>query len=93
MTDRDKVRLMMGDTIVGSIVFTDTEIDFFIAETTSLTLAAAMGLEAWMARYATNPSSEKIGDYSYSIGAGVYKKIKVCFPCGRCYRMRDVLGN
>lgn len=66
MTDKQKVRLMIGDTIAGSEVFTDTEIDFFITETSSLNLAAAMALEAWMAKYTTNPNSEHIGDYSYT---------------------------
>ncbi|MBU2249329.1 MAG: hypothetical protein KKD77_21455 [Gammaproteobacteria bacterium] len=61
-----KIRLRIGDTDMTDPVFTDAEITYFYTETGDLDLAAAMGCEAWAAKYAVNAKQEKIGDYSYS---------------------------
>ena len=62
-----KVRLIIGDTDITDAAFTDEEITYFLTENGSnINLAAADTLEAWVAKYATAPDSEKIGDYSYS---------------------------
>ena len=66
MTDIEKVRLKIGDTILP-YVFSDPEITFFLTDNSgNLNLAAADALEAWMAKYAMAPDSEKIGDYAYT---------------------------
>ena len=69
-TDVGKVRLIIGDTDVTpatDAVFTDAELTYFLTvNSSSINLAAADALEAWMAKYAASPDSEKIGDYSYS---------------------------
>jgi len=65
-TNVGKVRLIIGDN-TGTEVFTDAEITYFLTENSnSIPLAAADALEAWMAKYATAPDSEKIGDYAYT---------------------------
>ena len=62
-----KVRLMIGDTDITNAVFTDEEITYFLtANSENLNLAAADALEAWIAKYAAAPDSEKIGDYAYT---------------------------
>ncbi len=65
-----KVRLVIGDTDVTpetDAVFTDEELTYFLTENSNnISLAAADALEAWMAKYATSPDSEKIGDYAYT---------------------------
>ena len=65
-----KVRLIIGDTDVApetDAVFTDEELIYFLTENSNnINLAAADALEAWVAKYATAPDSEKIGDYPYS---------------------------
>jgi len=62
-----KVRLIIGDTDITNNVFTDEEIEYFLGENDgNINLAAADTLEAWMAKYATSPDSEKIGDYAYT---------------------------
>ena len=62
-----RVRLIIGDTDITDAVFTDAEITYFLTEnSSSISLAAADALEAWMAKYTTNPDSEKIGDYAYT---------------------------
>ena len=66
-TNVGKVRLIIGDTNATSYVFTDDELNYFLTVNSSnINLAAADALEAWVAKYATAPDSEKIGDYSYS---------------------------
>lgn len=69
-TNVGKVRLIIGDTDVdpeSDAVFTDAELDYFLTENSNnINLAAADALEAWVAKYATAPDSEKIGDYAYS---------------------------
>jgi len=66
MTDIEIVRLKIGDTTVP-YVFTDAEITYFLtSNSNNINLAAADALEAWMAKYATAPDSEKIGDYAYT---------------------------
>ena len=66
-TNVGKVRLVIGDTDESNEVFTNDEINYFLTENSNnISLAAADALEAWMAKYATSPDSEKIGDYSYS---------------------------
>lgn len=67
MTDIEKVRLLTGDKLPATLVFTDAEIQEFInLNGGSVNLAAAALLEAWAAMYAMNPDSEHIGDYSYT---------------------------
>lgn len=65
-----KVRLKIGDTDVSpssDAVFTDEEIEVFLDDNSSnINLAAADAAEAWAAKYAVAPDSEKIGDYAYS---------------------------
>jgi len=65
-----KVRLIIGDTDVHpetDAVFTDEEITYFLtANANNINLASADALAAWMAKYATAPDSEKIGDYAYT---------------------------
>lgn len=65
-----KVRLIIGDTDVfpeTDAIFTNEEITYFLtANANNISLAAADALEAWMAKYATAPDSEKIGDYAYT---------------------------
>ncbi len=69
-TNVGKVRLIIGDTDVdpdSDAVFLDAEITYFLTvNSNNINLAAADALEAWIAKYAANPTSEKIGDYSYS---------------------------
>lgn len=69
-TNVGKVRLVIGDTDVdpeADAVFTNEELTYFLTENgNNINLAAADALEAWVAKYATAPDSEKIGDYSYS---------------------------
>lgn len=66
MTEVEKVRLKTGDTILP-YVFSNDEITFFLTDNSgNLNLAAADALEAWMAKYAMAPDSEKIGDYAYT---------------------------
>lgn len=65
-TDVGKVRLLIGDKTITDPVFTDEELEIFIAAQTSLNLAAAEALEAWAASYGANADSEKIGDYAYT---------------------------
>jgi len=65
-----KLRLIIGDTDIdptSDAVFTDEELTYFLtANANNINLAAADALEAWMAKYATSPDSEKIGDYAYT---------------------------
>ena len=65
-----KVRLTIGDTDIdptSDAVFTDEELTYFLTENSNdVNLASADALGAWIAKYATSPDSEKIGDYSYS---------------------------
>ncbi len=69
-TNVGKIRLIIGDTDIdptSDAVFTDEELTYFLTvNSNNITLAAADALEAWMAKYATSPDSEKIGDYSYT---------------------------
>ncbi len=69
-TNVGKVRLIIGDTDVHpetDAVFTDEELTYFLTENgNNVYLAAADALEAWAVKYATNPDSEHIGDYSYT---------------------------
>jgi len=66
-TNRGKVRLIIGDTSTITCVFSDLEIDIFLSiNSNNVNLAAADALGAWMAKYATNPDSETIGDYAYT---------------------------
>jgi hypothetical protein len=67
MTNIEKVRLLIGDRPPLDLVFTDDEIESFLDDNSnSVKLAAAVALEAWAAMYTLNPSSENIGDYSYT---------------------------
>ena len=65
-----QVRLKIGDTDVtpaADAVFTDEEISYFLGLHDNNTNLASVGLlKAWVAKYATNADSEKIGDYSYT---------------------------
>ena len=66
-TNVGKVRLIIGDTDATDYVFSDDELNYFLTENSNnINLAAADALEAWMAKYATSPDSEKIGDYAYT---------------------------
>lgn len=65
MTDIAKIRLIIGDNNPGDYHFTEAELQFFFDSEGSVNLASAKALEAWAADYAKNPSTEKIGDYSY----------------------------
>ena len=65
MTDIEKIRLKIGDRTVPYI-FSDIELQSFLTDEGSVTLASAAALEAWAASYAANADSEKIGDYSYT---------------------------
>jgi len=62
-----KVRLRTGDNVIGSIVFSDEEIQIFLdAQSESVPLASADLLDAWAAKYGQSADSEKIGDYAYT---------------------------
>ncbi len=80
-TNVGKVRLIIGDTDVhpeSDAIFTDAEINHFLTVNGSdIDLAAADALEAWIAKYLTSPTTEKIGDYSYSqnIVANMNKRV------------------
>jgi len=66
-TNVGKVRLTIGDTDATAYVFSDEELTYFLTENSNnISLAAADALEAWMAKYATSPDSEHIGDYAYT---------------------------
>jgi len=66
-TDVGKVRLLIGDKLISSPIFTDEELTAFLtANSGSINLAAATALEAWAATYGANADSERIGDYSYT---------------------------
>ena len=64
------VRLKIGDTDIDpttDAVFTDEELTVFLTDNSSnINLASADALEAWAAKYAASPASEKIGDYAYT---------------------------
>ncbi len=65
MTDIDKVRLLIADTL--SVQFTDAQIQAFLDMAGgSILTAAGYALEAWAASVTGGLTSEKIGDYSYS---------------------------
>jgi len=65
MTDKVKVRLLIGDT--GSVQFTDAQIQAFLDMASgSILLAASYALEAWAASITDSFTSEHIGDYSYT---------------------------
>ena len=67
--DVSKVRLIIGDTDVtpaSDAVFTDAELGYFLTKNSDvIDLASADAAEAWAAKYAASPDTEKIGDYSY----------------------------
>ncbi len=66
MTDIEKIRLLIGDSVVP-YHFTDAEITAFLAlASNDIFLAAAYALKSWAAAIASTIDSEKIGDYSYS---------------------------
>ena len=65
MTDIEKIRLKIGDK-TATYHFTDAELQSFLDDEGSVTLASAAALEAWAAVYAANADSESIGGYSYS---------------------------
>ena len=65
-TDIGKVRLITGDKIISTPVFTDEELQVFLTDAGSVNLASAMLLEAWAASYGANADSERIGDYTYT---------------------------
>jgi len=73
MTDIQKVRLLIADTL--SVQFTDPQIQVFLdLASGSVLIAAAFALEAWAATESANLDSENIGDYAYTRGA-VNKKL------------------
>ena len=66
-TNIGKVRLVIGDTDATDYVFSDDELNYFLTKNSnSINMAAADALEAWAAKYAASPDSEKIGDYAYT---------------------------
>ena len=69
-TNVGKVRLKIGDTDVDpttDAAFTNEELTYFLtANSNNINLASADALEAWAAKYAASPASEKIGDYAYT---------------------------
>ena len=66
-TDVGKVRLATGDKDMTDVIFTDEEIDIFLAvNDNSINMASADLLEAWAATYLASASNEKIGDYAYT---------------------------
>jgi len=67
MTLIEQVRLITGDKIATDLAFTNEEITYFLTnQSNNVNLASADLLEAWASSYATNPDSEKIGDYAYT---------------------------
>lgn len=79
--DIGRLRLMIGDTDIAPTTdaqFSNEELQEFITQNGgNLNLAAIAALEAWMGALSRKPSSEKIGDYSYTIKAIDYmKKLK-----------------
>lgn len=66
MTDREKVRLLIGDFTIP-YHYTDDQIDAFLTmASNSINLAAAYALESWAASLAESVDSERIGDYAYT---------------------------
>ena len=62
-----KIRLKIGDTDTTDAVFTDEELEIFLADqSNNIKLASAEALEAWAAKYGAKADSEKIGDYAYT---------------------------
>jgi hypothetical protein len=66
MTDIEKVRLLTGDRAPAAQVFSDADVQAFLNAEVSVKGAAAALLEAWSALYVANPTSEGIGNYTYS---------------------------
>ena len=68
-----KVRLAIGDTDIdptSDAQFNDGEIGLFLTNNSNnIYLAAAEALEAWIGALTRKPTSEKIGDYAYSMKA------------------------
>ena len=66
-----KVRLAIGDTDIDPTTdaqFSDEEITLFLTDNSNnILLAAADALEAWIGALSRKPTSEKIGDYAYSM--------------------------
>ena len=65
MTDLEKIRLKINDKTVP-YHFSDTELQSFLTDEGSVSLASAVALETWAVAYAPNASSETIGGYAYT---------------------------
>lgn len=65
-TDRDKVRLLIGDTDDDDKQLADEELDFFIAENANVYTAGSRACNALAARYARK-ADKKMGDLSIAM--------------------------
>ncbi len=62
-----KVRLTIGDNVLGDAQFTDEELEYFLSVNSSnINLASSDALKAWAASYGQNAASENLGDYAYT---------------------------
>jgi hypothetical protein len=69
LSDRDKVRVLIGDYLQTSPTFSNDEIDVFLDVTGgSLFLAAAVGLDTMAAKQDVTPVEFSIGKYQQSTG-------------------------
>lgn len=75
-TNREKVRLEIGDTDSTAAQFTDAEIDYFLAKDASVIGAAILACKALIAKYARQVN-RKVGDLSIDAGERVahYKEL------------------
>ena len=69
-TDRGKVRRLINDISTTACTFPDTEIDAFLSMAGgSVLLAASYACESLAATTTSGHTSERIGDYSYTMKA------------------------
>ncbi len=62
-----KVRLTIGDNVLGDAQFTDEEIEYFLSVNSSnINLASSDALKSWAASYGQNAANENLGDYAYT---------------------------
>lgn len=68
-SDLEKVRRLISDTDSANVLFTDAEIDFFLAEGGSLYRAAALAARAIASSKALLAQSITEGDFTENLGA------------------------
>ena len=68
ISNRDRVRLLIGDTNAADPQLQDEELDYFLASESGTYGAAAAAAHSLSMRYARYPGSKKMGDLSITYG-------------------------